>query len=313
MSTRERVARGRGVAQRYDTALGWVGGRAVRAGAGGRVHWPALAGVAVRVLLCVAAVLVFCGPLVTVVSGAFDHTPDPTELSLLPRHPSLTNFTTAGEYGVWHYLVNSLVIAGGALVLQVAVSVFAAYALARKRFRFSAVVSLLILVTMMLPEEAIAIPLSLVLGDVPVVHVNLQGSLLGVILPLGAWGFSIFVMTEFMREIPVELEEAATVDGAGEFRVFAQIVLPLCRPALGVIAVLGFNMIWEQYLLPMVVATDPADYTLTVALVSLRSNEEVGPGIVLAGALLALVPSLIVYLSLQKSFLRGITTGAVKG
>jgi multiple sugar transport system permease protein len=134
-----------------------------------------------------------------------------------------------------------------------------------------------------------------------------------VILPLGAWGFSIFVMTEFMKEIPVELEEAAKVDGAGELRVFWQIILPLCKPALAVIAVFGFNMIWDQYLLPRIVANDPSDYTLTVALADLRSDIEVGPGIVLAGALLALVPSLIVYLSLQKSFLRGITTGAVKG
>ena len=81
----------------------------------------------------------------------------------------------------------------------------------------------------------------------------------------------------------------------------------------GVVAVFGFNMIWEQYLLPLIVAADPSDYTLTVALLTLRSDEQVGPGIVLAGALLALVPSLLVYLSLQKSFLRGITTGAIKG
>jgi multiple sugar transport system permease protein len=152
-----------------------------------------------------------------------------------------------------------------------------------------------------------------VIGDLPLVHVSLKGTLLGVVLPLGAWGFSIFVMTEFMKEIPLEIEEAAKVDGAGEFRIFAQIILPLVKPALGVVAVFGFTMIWEQYLLPLIVAADPSDHTLTVALLSLRSDEEVGPGIVLAGALPALVPSLIVYLSLQKSFLRGITTGAIKG
>jgi len=106
---------------------------------------------------------------------------------------------------------------------------------------------LLILITMMLPEEVIAIPLSLVIGDLPVAHVSLKGTLLGVILLL------------------------------------------------------------------LIVAADPSDYTLTVALLSLRSDDQVGPGIVLAGALLALVPSLLVYLSLQKSFLRGITTGAIKG
>ncbi|MFI9817113.1 carbohydrate ABC transporter permease [Saccharothrix variisporea] len=289
------------VAQKCETALGWRSDRSAWVSRG------------VRLLLCVGAVLFFTGPLLTIFSGAFDDNPDPTQLSLVPDNPSLDNFRAAGENRIWHYLGNSLIIAGGALLLQLSVSVFAAYALARKKFRGQAIVLLAVLTTMMLPEEVIAIPLSLVIGDLPVLHVSLKGTLLGVILPLGAWGFSIFVMTEFMKEIPVEIEEAATVDGAGELRIFAQIVLPLCKPALGVVAVFGFTMIWEQYLLPLIVATDPSDYTLTVALLSLRSDDQVGPGIVLAGALLALVPSLLVYLSLQKSFLRGITTGAIKG
>ncbi|WP_158845426.1 carbohydrate ABC transporter permease [Saccharothrix deserti] len=289
------------VSGRSDTALGWSNDRSA---------WFSKA---VRVLLCVSAVLVFCGPLLTIFSGAFDDNPDPTKLSVVPDNPSLANFAAAGRNHIWDYLLNSLVIAGGALLLQLAVSVFAAYALARKKFRGQAVVLLAVLTTMMLPEEVIAIPLSLVIGDLPVLHVSLRGTLLGVILPLGAWGFSIFVMTEFMKDIPVEIEEAATVDGAGELRIFARIILPLCKPALGVVAVFGFTMIWEQYLLPLIVADDPSDYTLTVALLSLRSDDQVGPGIVLAGALLALVPSLLVYLGLQKSFLRGITTGAIKG
>ncbi|GLZ34130.1 sugar ABC transporter permease [Lentzea sp. NBRC 105346] len=289
------------VAGRCDTALGWNTSRDAWLSRG------------IRILLCAGALIFFTGPLLVIFSGAFDNNHDPTKLSVLPNSPSLINFVVAGQNKIWHYLTNSLVIAGGALLLQIAVSVFAAYALARKKFRGQAIVLLAILTTMMLPEEVIAIPLSLVIGDLPLVHVSLKGTLLGVILPLGAWGFSIFVMTEFMKEIPLELEEAAKVDGAGEMRVFLQIILPLCRPALGVIAVFGFNMIWEQYLLPLIVAADPSDYTLTVALLSLRSDDQVGPGIVLAGALLALVPSLLVYLSLQKSFLRGITTGAIKG
>jgi multiple sugar transport system permease protein len=290
-----------GVTSRLDTALGWSTARDAWAGKG------------IRAVLCVLAVLIFTGPLITVISGAFDTNRDPTQVSLWPGNPSMANFAEATDRDIWMYFANSLFIAGGALLLQLLVSVFAAYAMARKKFRGQAIVLLLILTTMMLPEEVIAIPLSLVVGDLPVVHWNLRGTLAGVILPLGAWGFSIFVMTEFMKEIPVELEEAAKVDGAGELRIFARIILPLCRPALAVIAVFGFNMVWDQYLLPRIVANDPSDYTLTVALADLRSDIEVGPGIVLAGALLALLPSLIVYLSLQKSFLRGITTGAVKG
>ncbi|HKS49763.1 MAG TPA: hypothetical protein VJT49_32595 [Amycolatopsis sp.] len=141
--------------------------------------------------------LVFTGPLITILSGAFDMSTDPTQLSMLPRRPTAGNFEVAGQRGIWRYLATSLIVAGGALLLQVTVSVFAAYALARKRFRGQAVVLVVILATMMLPEEVIAIPLSLVMGDLPVLNISLKGTMLGMILPLGAWGFSIFVLSEF--------------------------------------------------------------------------------------------------------------------
>ncbi|MFJ6461052.1 carbohydrate ABC transporter permease [Streptomyces sp. NPDC091387] len=113
-----------------------------------------------------------------------------------------------------------------------------------------------VLATLMLPEEILALPLSLILSDLPVLHFNLIGTLAGMIVPLGAWGFSILVMTEFMKDVPRELEEAARIDGAGDLRIFAQIILPMCKPALGVIGVFGFTMIWDQYLLPLLVSTD---------------------------------------------------------
>ncbi len=194
-----------------------------------------------------------------------------------------------------------------------AVSVFAGYALARKKFRGAAFVMVAVLATMMLPEEVLAIPLSLVLADVPVIHVNLIGSLAGVIFPLGAWGFSILVMTEFMREVPVELEEAARLDGAGEWTVFSKIILPLCKPALGVIGVFGFTMIWDQYLLPLIVSDDASTYTLPIALRSLRTDPDVTIGVLMASSLLALLPSVLVFLFFQRSFARGLTAGALKG
>jgi multiple sugar transport system permease protein len=165
----------------------------------------------------------------------------------------------------------------------------------------------------MLPEEVIAIPLSVVLADLPPFHLNLIGTYAGMILPVGAWGFSILVMTEFMREVPIELEEAARIDGASELRVFFLIILPLCRPALGVIGVFGFTMIWDQYLLPLIVATEPSQYTLPIALRGLRGDEEVGIGVLLAGATLALLPSVLAFLAFQRQFVQGLTSGAIKG
>lgn len=288
------------MSRRIDTALGL-----------GAARGPI--GVTVKTVLYAAVVLVFAGPLLALLVSAFGRVTDPTRLSLIPHGFTLANFTEAFHQGVLRYLANSLIVAGGGLLLQVLVSVSAAYALARKRFPGLRLVLLLILATMMLPEEILAIPLSLVLADVPVIHVNLVGSLLGMIVPLGAWAFSILVMTEFMKDVPVELEEAARLDGAGDLRVFFSVVLPLCRPALGVIGIFGFNMIWDQYVLPLLVAQDSSTFTLALALRSLRADDTVGTGVVIASALLALLPSVIAFLALQRQFMRGLTSGAIKG
>ncbi len=273
-------------------------------------------GVAGRVLKAVTyllVLLVFAGPLLALLVGAFNHVKDPTQLSIVPNDPTLENFTVAFDQHVLTYLLNSFFVVGFGLLLQVAVSVLAGYALARKRFRGMSFAFVAILATLMLPEEILAIPLSVVLSDLPVIHVNLIGSLAGIIVPVGAWAFSILVMTEFMKEVPRELEEAARIDGAGDLRIFAQIILPMCRPALGVIGVFGFTMIWDQYLLPLLVATDSSSYTLPLALRTLRVDPLVTPGVVMAASLLALLPSIIVFLLFQRSFVHGLSSGALKG
>ncbi|GAA4251420.1 carbohydrate ABC transporter permease [Dactylosporangium darangshiense] len=285
---------------RHDTALGLdaLRGRPAKFG---------------RFLVYTMLVLVFAGPLLALLVSAFAPAQDPTSLTLIPRSLTLENFRAAIRRDVLHYLFNSFVVVGFGLLLQIAVSVSAAYALARKRFPGLRLVFLLILSTMMLPEEILAIPLSLVLADVPLVHINLIGTLAGMIVPVGAWAFSILVMTEFMRDIPVELEEAARLDGAGDLRIFWSVILPLCKPALGVIGIFGFTMIWDQYMLPLLVAQDSGHFTLPLALRTLRSDEQVGIGVLLAASLLALLPSVVAFVAMQRQFMRGLTSGAVKG
>jgi multiple sugar transport system permease protein len=283
-----------------DTALGLTESRTV-------------VGIGVKVVLYALVVVLFAGPLLALLSGAFSEVSDPTELSVIPNRPTLENFSVAFDFGVLGYLMNSFFVVGFGLLMQVVVSVLAGYALARKRFRFSALALVAILATMMLPDEILALPLSILLADLPLVHINLMGTLAGMIVPIGAWAFSILVMTEFMKDVPLELEEAARIDGASELRVFAQIIVPLCKPALGVIGVFGFTMIWDQYLLPLLVSTSSATYTLPLALRTLRIEPEVTPGVVMAASLLALAPSVIVFLLFQRSFARGLTSGALKG
>ncbi|MFD0573383.1 carbohydrate ABC transporter permease [Kitasatospora gansuensis] len=260
-----------------------------------------------KVVLHGLLVLVFAGPLLALLVSAFSPVSDPTRLTLLPTDFTLANFRAAFDRDVLRYLLNSFLVVGGGLLLQVGVSI-SAYALARKRFPGMRLVLLLILSTMMLPEEVLAIPLSLVLSDL-----SLIGSLWGMIVPVGAWAFSILVTAEFMKEIPLELEEAARLDGAGDLRIFWSVVLPLCKPALGVIGIFGFTMIWDQYMLPLLVATDAKQFTLPLALRTLRADEQVGVGVLLASALLALLPSVLAFLAMQRQFMRGLTSGAVKG
>ena len=273
--------------------------------------WKGPLAVIVKIILYGAIVAVFAGPLLAILVGAFSKVSDPTKFSLLPHGFTMANFTAAGDRGVYRYLFNSFVVVGFGLLLQIAVSVFASYALARKKFRGAALVMLAILTTMMLPDEVIAIPLSVVLSDVTLAHVHLIGTYWGMILPVASWGFSILVMTEFMRDVPVDLEDAARVDGAGELRVFWSVILPLCRPALGIIGVFGFTMIWDQYLLPLIVAREPSQFTLPIALRTVRADDQVGVGVLLAAALLALLPSVVAFLLFQRQFTRGLESGTL--
>jgi multiple sugar transport system permease protein len=267
----------------------------------------------IKFVLYALVVFVFAAPLVALLVGSISRVTDPTAFSVVPHGFTLKNFTQAANRGVYRYLFNSVVVVGLGLLLQIIVSVLASYSLARRKFRGQTIVMLAILTTMMLPSEVIAIPLSRVLADLPLVHVNLIGTYAGMVLPVVAWAFSILVMTEFMREVPIELEEAARIDGAGELRIFWSVILPLCRPALGVIGVFGFTVIWDEYIIPLIVAKEANQFTLPIALRTLRADEEVGVGVLLAGAALALLPSVIAFLAFQRQFMRGLTSGAIKG
>ena len=269
-----------------------------------------------QVILYTVIVVIFVGPfwatLVTAFSGV---SLKPGQLTLIPQSPTLENFRIAiFQMKVWQYLLNSTIVVIFGTILQVSVSALAAYALARKKFRGAAIVSLFILCTLMLPEEVIAIPLYLVMQkEIPLIGMSIYNTYLAMILPVVGWAFSIFMLTEFMRAVPMELEEAARIDGANEWQVFVNVILPLVRPALGTVTIFGFIMIWDQYLLPLIAVNDKDLMTLPVALGSLRVDDTITPNILTAATLVAMAPSVIVYLVLQRQFNRGIMAGAVKG
>jgi multiple sugar transport system permease protein len=268
-----------------------------------------------RWLLYGFLVAVFAIPLWSIAAAALSGaTIPPGRFVVIPDQPTLANIIdTWTSERILRYFLNSLIIVGIGVPLQTVVSAMAAYALSRRQFRAGSIVLLVFLGTMMMPEEVIAIPLYLVLSELPPFDVSLLNSYAGMILPLIGWAFSIFVLVKFMNELPRELEEAARIDGAGEFSYFWRVVLPCVRPAIGVVTVFGFLMIWEQYLLPLIVAQDTTMFTLQVALLNLRQDDMIPLGVVMSAALLAMLPSVIVYLVLQRHFHAGITAGAVKG
>ncbi len=262
-----------------------------------------------RGLLYLIVALIFMLPMWSMVATAFSGgQPRLGQMLLWPHGLSGGNLATAWSFGLGRGLANSLIIEAVGLSLQIAVSAFAAYALARKRFRGAGLVMLAILATMMMPEEVIAVPLYLVLGKV-----HLLNSYGGLILPLVGWALPVYVLTGFMKRIPLELEEAARVDGAGDLRIFFRVILPLSLPALGTCAVFGFLMIWDQYLLPLLVVQDPHMNTLTLVVTSLQASQEQGEGVRLAAAVVLMVPSVLVYLGLQRLFERGLLSGSLKG
>jgi multiple sugar transport system permease protein len=284
-----------------STALGLRVPRKLTARRGGRL--------AVRLVLYAFVVGIFVVPLWSMLVTAFSGgDPKLGQMYLLPHGLSVKNFTTAWHFGLGRGLLNSIIVEVVGLTLQVTVSAFAAYGLARKRFRGAGLVMVLILATMMMPEEVIAIPLYLVVGKI-----GLLDSYGGLILPIVGWALPIYVLTGFMRRIPMELEEAARVDGAGDLRIFFQLILPLSLPALGTCAVFGFLMIWDQYLLPLLIVQTPKMNTLTLLVTSLQASQEQGEGVRLAAAVVLMVPSVLVYLGLQRLFERGLLGGALKG
>jgi multiple sugar transport system permease protein len=271
---------------------------------------------AARLVAYAVILAVFLLPLWSMVATAFSSAQARLgSMQLIPHGLTDANLTTAWHFGIGRGLVNSLVMEAAGLTLQLAVSSMAAYALARKRFRGAALVTVAIMATMMMPDEVIAIPLYLIIGKIPepFTHGTLLDSYGGLVLPLVGWALPIYILTGFMKRIPMELEEAARVDGAGELRVFLRIILPLCRPALGTCAVFGFLMVWDQYLLPLLVVQSPSMDPLTVVVTSLQSSQELGDAVKLAAATILMVPSVLFYLGLQRYFERGVLSGSIKG
>jgi multiple sugar transport system permease protein len=227
--------------------------------------------------------------------------------TLLPQAPTFDNYLRLfTELDFSRYLLNTIIVVliGGVGVVLMAM---AGYAFAKFEFRGRRWMFFVVLATMMIPVQVTMIPTYLILNGF-----KLTNTLVGIALPTLITGFSIFLFRQFMVTIPTEMLEAARLDGAGEFRTFWQIVLPMSKPILAVQAILAFIGGWNSFLWPLIIASDQNLYTLSVGLALLNQQLAVNPGLQMAAASVMVVPILLVFIIFQRYVVQGFTLSGLK-
>ncbi|WP_378144466.1 carbohydrate ABC transporter permease [Cnuibacter sp. UC19_7] len=228
--------------------------------------------------------------------------------TLWPRELTIDHFID-----VWNRIpfarlyVNTIVFAGGVTLISLLFDSMAAYALARIPFKGRAIVMVLILVLLMLPFQVTLIPLYDMLNGM-----GLTNTLPGLIIPRMTNAFGIFFLTQFFLSLPKDLEEAARVDGASEWRIYWGIVMPLARPALLTLGLFHFQYNWNDLLWPLVMSSSVETSTLPAGLSLFMGQHVVEYGLLMAGSLLSLVPVILFFLLIQRSFVAGIATTGLK-
>jgi multiple sugar transport system permease protein len=264
----------------------------------------------------VVSSLVFIVPLLWVILRSFQ---TPGVVVLAPSlqsfsHLTVSNYTNLlhGQIGLLHNVVNSLIVSISTSVLVAVVATLAGYGFARFRFRLSGLIFATILVTLMVPFQAVLTPLFLELNAM-----HLTNSLIGLILFYTTFNlpFGVFVMRNTFATIPRELEESAQVDGSNIMQTLFQVLWPLVVPGLATTVLFTFLASWTEFLGALTFLTSPGKATLPVALVNIQAGDygQLNYGYLVAGSVIAMVPCVALYLALQRYYVSGLTSGAVKG
>ncbi|MFN8660503.1 MAG: carbohydrate ABC transporter permease [Thermomicrobiales bacterium] len=229
----------------------------------------------------------------------------------LPIPPTLDNLTeawTVGRFGV--YFQNSLIISVADVIGMVIISSLAGYAFARLQFPGQKILLYGLLIGLTIPVAAIIIPLYLTMRDFKLL--NTYGSVIIADIALAAPIF-VFIMRAFFKDLPAELDDAARIDGANEFQIFWQIMLPLARPGLLTVALLEFLWSWNDLLLPLVFLVSDELRTLPVGMLFFQGRFTIDYGLMSAGVLIISLPVTVLFLIFQRDFVRGLASGALKG
>jgi len=278
------------------------------------VHRPAprrISGRAVVYAVLVLALAVTLLPFVWMVLGSLKTSSeilgDPTRW--FPEAPTLGNYSTwLDDLGIGRFFQNTLIVSLVTVAGNIVFCSMLGYALAKMEFAGKRLLFALVLITLMVPATVTFVPLF-----VTVSKLGLINTYAALILPFLAQPIGVFLMRQFMSDIPDSLIEAARIDGAGELRIFARIVMPLCGPAVATLAILTFLFSWNNFLWPLVAAQSEDMYTLPVA-ISLYSTGQNSAdyGLMLAGAVLVITPILLLFIALQRFFIQGIASTGIK-
>jgi len=263
---------------------------------------------ALNIVIAVGAVVMFFPFFWTLVTSITPGAGLSIAPDLLPSNPSLDAYQqlfTERPFG--RVIINSVVLAGITTAVQLFTGATAGYAFSRLAFRGRTAVFAVYLATMMIPLQVLIVPLFVELKTFGLVN-----TYIGALLPSLASAFGIFLLRQAINQVPIELDEAATLDGAGHFRIFWSVVLPNIRPALATLTVFAFMGSWNNFLWPLVVLRDPNLQTLPIALAGLQGQYTTQWDIVMAGSIVSILPMLAIYLFAQKYVVQGVASSGIK-
>ena len=259
----------------------------------------------------VAGALLTLAPLLWMVSASFMPSGDANTFPprLLPRTVTVEHYVELfTRLDLARHFANSAIVAILATAISVVVNSMAGYAFAKLRFAGRDRLFRLLLGALVIPAQVGMLPLFLMLRAMGLVN-----TLAGAIVPFMAGVFGIFMIRQYALSIPDDLLDAARIDGAGEGRIFRTVVLPVLGPILATLAVFTFLSAWNDFMWPLIVLSDDAKYTLPVALANLSGEHVMDTELMMAGSVLTVLPALLVFVFLQRAYMRGILMGSVKG
>ncbi|NPV08526.1 MAG: carbohydrate ABC transporter permease [Anaerolineae bacterium] len=226
----------------------------------------------------------------------------------IPAEPTLANYLELARFGILTSLRNSAIVATSVTLIVVFTSALAGYAFAKLSLPAGELLFILVLSGLMVPWEVIVIPLFIF-----VARLGWSNTFHGIILPMCASPFGVFVMRQFMLSMPSELLDAARIDGASEYGIFSRIVLPLTKPALAALSTLVFLGAWNNFLWPLLTTSRTDMRVLPVAIALFKQEFTASYGPMMAAATVGFLPMLILYLAFQRYFVQGITLSGLKG